>query len=119
MVTNEAPKADLRRQLQLNPTDLEIAKQYWNSLADPQGDVRSGEYVIEAFQAAALSSRDGGVALANAYRELYERSGELPRSAYFDNDLVRALERWLLQLGGEEYITLKWLLESLAQAQDS
>jgi hypothetical protein len=69
--------ADLKRNLDSDPTNVEAASRYWVKLASFGGnDVRSGGFVSEAFRRCALASPAGAVAFARAYRELFEKSGE-------------------------------------------
>jgi hypothetical protein len=79
--------ANLKRTLDSDPTNIEAASRYWVQLASFGGnDVRSGGFVIEAFRGCALASPAGAVAFTRAYRELFEKSGEKPGSAFFDEN---------------------------------
>ena len=69
--------------------------------------------MIEAYRAAAISSKDGVKALACAYRDLFQMSGEVPRPAYFDDQLVVALQAGMAKLSGSESSDLEWLLRSI------
>ena len=69
--------ANLRRTLESDPTNVEVANRYWVELASfGEHDVRSGRFLMEAFRRCALSSHAGAVAFARACRELFEKSGE-------------------------------------------
>ena len=69
--------------------------------------------MIEAYRASALSSRHGVRALVRAYRDVFQMSGEVPRPAYFDHQLVMALKAGLAELSGSERSSLEWLLCSI------
>jgi len=85
--------ANLKKILDSDPTNLEGANRYWVELASlGSHDCRSGGFVIEAFRGCALASHAGVVAFARAYRELFEKSGEIPRAELFDEELLRALK---------------------------
>jgi hypothetical protein len=99
----------LRQALISDPTNLDAANRYWNAV----GASQSGRYVIEAFRNAALTSHVGVVALARAYRELLQNSGEGPRAVFFDEHLVRALEASLPALSESDRSTVQWVLESI------
>lgn len=107
----------LRDELKDSPTDLERANRHWFALAGDraknEADLRSGSDVIEAYRAAAISSKDGVKALACAYRDLFQMSGEVPRPAYFDDQLVVALQAGMAKLSGSESSDLEWLLRSI------
>jgi hypothetical protein len=95
------------------PSNLDAAHHYWNALGSLGGyDVRSGGFVIEAYRACALASHEGVLALARAYRELYERSGESPRRELFDEELRQALEAGLAALRSQDRDDVGWILES-------
>jgi len=106
----------LHKALKDSPTDLALANRYWLALAGDraknEADLRSGSNVIEAYRAAALSSKDGVEALARAYRDVFQMSGEVPRSAYFDDKLVMALKAGMSEFAAESG-DLEWLLRSI------
>jgi len=113
---NEADRAieTLRQALHADPANLDIADRYCKAIATyPGGDIRSGGDIIGAYRAAALKSPQGVIALASAYRDLFAVSGEQPWPAYFDEDLVRALQHYLPELPEEDRSTVQWILESL------
>lgn len=69
----------LQKILVSDPSCLDAANRYWNALSSVSGnDVRSGGFVIEAYRGCALASSEGVIALARAYRELYENTAERP-----------------------------------------
>jgi hypothetical protein len=107
----------LREALRDSPKDLARANRYWLALAGDraknEADLRSSSNVIEAYRAPALSSKKGVEALARAFREVFQMSGEVPRSAYFDDQLVMALKAGLNELSGAESSDLEWLLRSI------
>jgi hypothetical protein len=104
----------LRQALASDPTNLHVARRYWQALGNYKGsDVRSGRDVIQAYRSAALSSHQGAVALAQAYKELFETSGEPPRALYFDKDLMHALESWYETSTSNEGSMIGWLLEKI------
>ncbi len=106
--------ANLKAALDSDPNNIEVAKRYWVALASSGGyDVRSGGFVIEAFRGAALASQAGAVAFAQAYRELFEKSGEKPRPELFDQDLVRALKTRLPDLSNSDQAVVQWILASI------
>jgi hypothetical protein len=99
----------LRQALNSDPTNLDAANRYWTALASFQ----CGGDVIEAYRRVALVSQEGVIALARAYRELFESSGEGPRAAYFDSDLLQALRSRLPELPEGDRRTVEWLLQSI------
>jgi hypothetical protein len=104
----------LKRDLDADPTNIEGAKRYWFALASFGGhDVRSGKFAIEAFRGCAVASHTGMVALANALRALYEKTGEKPRSDLFDQELLQALKASLPHLTGEDLEVVQWISTSL------
>jgi hypothetical protein len=115
--------ATLREALRSSPTNLGLANQYWIALAGDEvrgeADLRTGSDVIEAYRAAALSSKEGVEAFAGAYRVLFEMSGEIPRPAYFDQPLVRALKAALPELSTMGRNDVEWLLRSVGVAESS
>lgn len=105
----------LKQDLDADSTNIEAAKRYWLALASFGGqDVRSGKFAIEAFRGCALASHAGVVALARAFRELYEKSGEKPRAELFDPELLRALKARPTDSSGEDQSIVRWLLTSLS-----
>ena len=106
--------AKLKRALDSDPTNVEMANRYWVELASFAGnDVRSGGFVIEAFRGCALASDAGAVAFARAYRELFEKSGEKPRAELFDEELLQALKTRLPDLSNDDQAIVQWVLESI------
>lgn len=105
---------DLKKGLDADPNSIEAATRYWIALASFGGhDVRSGKFAIEAFRGCALASHSGVVALARAFRELHEKTGEKPRSELFDQELLQALNARLTDLSGEDQSIVRWLLASI------
>ena len=103
--------AELKKVLDSDPTSIEAAHRYWAALGSFAGnDVRSGGYVIESYRGTALASREGAVALARAYQELFAKTGEVPQAALFDGELIGALRRRLAELSGEERGLVEWVL---------
>ena len=76
-------------------------------------DVRSGAYLIEAYRGCALASHAGVVALARAYQELFEKSGEGPRAELFDQELISAIQTRLPELSNGDRATVQWVLASI------
>jgi hypothetical protein len=118
MIEDEYPiqqnLAKLKRALDSDPTNVEVANRYWVELASFGGnDVRSGGFVIEAFRRCALASPAGAVAFAQAYRELFEKSGEKPRAELFDEELLQALKTRLPDLSNDDQAIVQWVLESI------
>jgi hypothetical protein len=106
--------ADLKKTLQSDPSNVQLANRYWVELASFGGnDVRSGGFVIEAFRGCALASHAGAVAFARAYHELFEKSGEKPRAALFDEELVQALKTRLPDLSNNDRAIVQWLITSI------
>ena len=100
----------LKQNLDADPTNIEAAERYWSAIASFGGhDVRSGKFAIEAFRGCALASHAGVVALARAFRELYEKTGEKPRSELFDQDLLQALKASHPDLAGEDLAVVQWI----------
>ena len=106
--------ANLKKTLQSDPSNVELANRYWVELASFGGnDVRSGGFVIEAFRGCALASPAGAVAFARAYRELFEKSGEKPRAELFDEELLQALKTRLPDLPDDDQAIVQWLIASI------
>lgn len=107
--------SQIRESLKRDPTNLDLANRYWHALAGPGGDVRSGQHVIDAYGEAALGSSDGAVAFARAYRELFDVSGEFPRSSYCDESLIRALRNCVSRCSEIDRHVIEWLLEAMRE----
>jgi hypothetical protein len=106
--------ADLKKTLQSDPSNVELANCYWAELASFGGnDVRSGGFVIEAFRGCALASPAGAIAFARAYRELFEKSGQKPRAELFDEELLQALKTRLPDLPDDDQAIVQWLIASI------
>jgi hypothetical protein len=106
--------ANVKRALDSDPTNVEVANRYWAELASLGGnDVRSGGFVIEAFRGCALASHEGTVAFARACRELFEKSGEKPRAELFDKELLQALKTRLPDLSNDDQAIVQWILASI------
>jgi hypothetical protein len=109
----------LRKTLKENPANIELANSYWCALAGDaakgEADYRSGHDVIEAYREAAISSSDGAMAFADAYRELCDLSGESPRLAYFDESLIQALRKCHSQLSEKERCAIEWVLKAIKE----
>lgn len=106
--------ANLKKALDSNPIDVEVAKLYWVELATLGGhDVRSVGFAIEAFRTCALASSAGVVALAQACRELFDKTGEKPRPQLFDQELLNALKTSLPELSNETQRAVQWVLASV------
>jgi hypothetical protein len=106
--------SDLKKAVYCDPTNVEAANRYWAGLALVGGnDLRSGGFVIEAFRGCALASNAGTVALARAFRELFEKSGEKPRAELFDGELLRALKTRLPDLLKDDRMIVQWVIESI------
>jgi hypothetical protein len=106
--------SDLKKAVYCDPTNVEAANRYWAGLALVGGnDLRSGGFVIEAFRGCALASNAGTVALARAFRELFEKSGEKPRAELFDEELLRALKTRLPDLLKDDRMIVQWVIESI------
>ena len=106
--------AKLKKALDLDPTNVEVAIRYWVELASLGGnDVRSGGFVIEAFRGCALASGAGAAAFARAYRELFEKSGEKPRAELFDKELLQALKTRIPDLSNDDQAVVQWVLASI------
>jgi hypothetical protein len=105
---------NLKKELDADPGNIQAAEHYWAALASFGGhDVRSGRFAIEAFRGCALASHAGVVALARAFRELYDMSGEKPRYEVFDEELLQALKMPLPDLSDEDRALLQWVLTSI------
>jgi hypothetical protein len=105
-----AERDSLRQNLKRDPTNLQLADRYWKAI----GSSQCGGAVHDAYRDAAVASRDGAAAFARAYRELCGCSGEGPRMVHFDEPLIQALKGYLLQLTGEDYSNVEWVLASIA-----
>jgi hypothetical protein len=106
--------SNLKKTLDSDPTNVELAHRYWIELASTGGcDLRSGGFVIESFRGCALASLAGAVALARAYRQLFEKSGEKPSSELFDEELLHALKTRVPDLSNGDQAIVQWLLASI------
>jgi hypothetical protein len=106
--------ANLKRALDSDLANVEVANRYWAELASLGGkDVRSGGFVIEAFRGCALASDAGAVAFARAYRELFEKSGEKPSAELFDKELLQALKTRLPDLSNDDQAIVQWIVASI------
>jgi hypothetical protein len=106
--------SNLKKALDCDPTNVEAANRYWAGLASVGGnDVRSGGFVIEVFRGCALASDTGTVALARAFRELFEKSGEKPRAELFDGELLQALNTRLPDLSNADQVIVQWVIASI------
>lgn len=106
--------ANLKETLDLDPTNVEVANRYWAELASFAGnDVRSGGFVVEAFRGCAIASHVGAVALARACHEVFQKSGEKPRAALFDQELLQALKTRLRSLSSDDQAIVQWVLSSI------
>jgi len=104
--------AELKKVLLSEPSSLVAANRYWNALGLVGGcDVRSGGFVIEAYRACALASHEGVIALARAYRQLHDNSGEGPRRELFDEELLQAFATRLSALCNDDRHNVEWILE--------
>ncbi len=109
--------SDLREELKRSPANLELANRYWRALAGDraknEADYRSGRDVIEAYREAALLSKEGVEAFACAYQELFNISGEIPRTAFFDESLVLSLKAKLPEMAEIDRRNVEWILHSI------
>jgi len=106
--------ANLKKTLDSDPTNVEVANRYWLELGSFGGhDVRSGGFVIEAYRGCAIASHAGAVAFARAYRELFEKSGEKPRAELFDEELLQALKTRLPDLSNDDQAIVQWVIASI------
>jgi hypothetical protein len=100
----------LKAALAADPANLELGWRYWKVLGAWQGrDVRSGMHVIQVFHEAALATPAGVQALAQAYRQLFEASGEKPR--VLDPHLERCVQSALKALSEGDRAVVQWLLD--------
>jgi hypothetical protein len=101
---------ELQTALVADPANLELGWEYWHALGSWHGcDIRSGMYVFQAFRAVALESPSGVLAFAQAYKQLFDSSGEEPRA--LDPQLLRSIEAALPTLVGEDRTVVEWLLD--------
>lgn len=106
--------AELKAALDADPTSVEAAQQYWAALSSFGGhDVRSGGYLVEAFRSCAIASKQGTIAFACAYQELFANTGEKPNPQLFDESLLHALQDRFSQLPKGERGPVEWILASL------
>jgi hypothetical protein len=107
----------IREALRADRVNLDLANRYWSALAGDkakgEADYRSGKHVIEAYREAAMSSTEGKRAFAHAYRDLFENSGESPRSAYFDEGLIIALKTNSPDVPDADRSNVEWILQSI------
>ena len=112
MIATNAMLAAMLRDLYADPTNLVLANQYWKAL----GSRISGRDVIKTYRTAALHSCEGAVAFAYAYHELFQVSGEGPHLAYFDEELILALENCLHRASAANgYELIRWVLISIGR----
>jgi hypothetical protein len=109
---DDPERAALEAALAMDPANLALAWRYWHALGTYRNcDIRDGGYVVQAFRAVALASAEGAAAFAQAYHELFFRSGESPRSASVDRELRAALQRALRTLQGEARRSVQWVID--------
>ena len=108
---------DLERfwnELKVDPTNIKKANTYWIACGNYfRGDIRSGQFVINAFKKCALSSKEGVLALAKAYRILFLMSGESPYKDFFDQELIISIRDAKFLLNEEDRKEVQWLLNYL------
>jgi hypothetical protein len=106
--------AELKATLDTDPTNVEAAQRYWDALGSFAGnDVRSGGYLVEAFRECALASKQGTIAFARAYQELYAKTGVKPEAQLFGESLAQALKARVPELSETERSLVEWVLDSL------
>jgi hypothetical protein len=106
--------ANIKRMLGSDPANIDAANRYWSGLTSLGGnDIRGGGFVIEAFRGCALASHAGVVALARAYRELFEQTGEKPRVELFDRELLQRLKTSRPELAKDDQAIVQWILTSI------
>ena len=101
--------------LRAEPKNLEAAANVWRLCGSSDGhDVRSAGWVNLAFKECALSSIDGVVAMACAYKELFEATGATPLPTDFDAQLLTAFRAAHLQTSSS---AVQWVLDTLKVAK--
>jgi hypothetical protein len=106
--------AELKAALDADPTNVEAAERYWAALGSFAGnDIRSGGFLVETFRGCALASKQGIIAFARAYQELFAKTGEKPKAQLFDENLARTLKARLPELSETERGPVDWILASL------
>ena len=117
IISKKWKDVDIKRfwdELEADPTNIEKANAYWDACGNYfRGDVRSGLYVIAAFRKCALYSQEGVLALARAYRELLDLSGEPPRRNSFDDKLFTSVKEAINLLDGRDRQDVQWLLNCI------
>lgn len=106
---NENEISMVGAKLREDPTNLAHARAYWGAL----GPRRSGRHILEAFGPAARKGVEGAEEFARAYRELFDESGEGPRSAYVDRDLLAALQAATSKVAGASRDEIQWVINSI------
>lgn len=82
----------LRAELESQPDDLELAKNFWAAVSGTAGyDVRSGKRLIDTFRTCALKTDEGLAELILAFRKLADEAGEYPRPDLLDPPLENLL----------------------------
>jgi hypothetical protein len=112
VLRQDAELLELRKRFLEDPTDLAHANRYWQGLAKIYGhaDFRTAHYVVEAFGPAAVHSMEGAVALARAYQELFDLSGEPPKADALTPELRQALTEASTKVKGEDAAVINWVL---------
>jgi len=99
----------LRLALNQDPTNIELADRYWAVI----GFAQSGGAVRDAYGEAAVASSAGAAALARASRDLFRRTGEMPKAVHFNEKLIQALKHHLGTLTGQDHSNVEWVLQRL------
>lgn len=110
----------LRRELDSDPDNLELAERAWELLGGSTGfDVRSGRLLIETFRAAALRSDEGLGALVSAFRRLADETGEYPCAALIDPALESLLRLRARQSEPALREEIEWILDCIESDTDA
>lgn len=94
------------------PDDLTLSLRLWSALE--RDGIQSGPRAVRVFRAAAQTTQ-GALSLAEAFKGLLNKTGELPRPELFDEALRSALKETLPQLNATERVEIEWLLSFLPQ----
>ena len=102
---------DLEHRHAKYPLDLELANKLWNSLDSGINDnLKSGARALKTFHEAALSSQEGMEALASAFMEVFDLTGQAPNIKDFSQELIAAIRNVPITGRSEN---LQWLIVCL------
>jgi hypothetical protein len=96
--------------LKKNPSNLKYAMELWFALGNGEHNIQDGVRLVKIFREAAISSKEGLEAFAQAYKDLYSLTGERPRIELIDEEFRNAIFEAKASIQNE---TVDWILDML------